>query len=378
MAASGRGQRGAVHTGLAAAAGFLSTLCVILLVQLLRGNGGSWAPGLQCAQQHVVRLTVMPHAAAGGAVAATPGVPAAGAPAGAAAPSPAPLPATKARDPRHDVARWVEFAAADSAAMGTTVSAECDAALGATWLRKWAAARGKLCGDAGAAGAGASGRSSVSCYAYPVRRGLACFSRDLVLEPSAFLGVPPPAGAEGHEAYLPKGAPGSVLLGCDLAGGNGSSAGVLEGNLRNDSMPWFNKAARGGEAAAVEAACGGGSGAPAVEHPVVFVARADPTNPYHFTQSLVQAFLSMSLAAMGPEVPLVTDPAGLQVRGCVCGMGFVARAAAWCHALQKAAGSVHRGTGRATWGGRAAACEAALLQDVQPRTRNACRSHTNP
>jgi hypothetical protein len=299
-------------------------------------------------------------------------------------------------DRRLDFGFWLDYASADARGHGVQVTARCDDKLGIGFLEGWARGRGVLCKGASRQ---LSGASRVECYAYPVSNGgLACVSTNLVLDARGFMGPQGPLGHPAHDAYLPRGGPGSVQLGCKLDA-HAERAQRISSGLDGEQLPWFQapasvlyeqgqeggglhlaeampvseaeqqrwaaaeeagrdaaatadastatltgaaanalaasrtaapatsastrllfketRSGQGGEGARaqrdqrpeqpqspvvevdaddIEAQCG--DGAPdAVPHTVMFVSRLDTTNPYHFTQSLVQAFLSLAVVA---------------------------------------------------------------------------------
>lgn len=195
--------------------------------------------------------------------------------------------------------QWLRYAAADAVHHGISISEDCEQVLGAGFVQRFAQSRGELCG-AGTAGSAGSPLSQVDCYAYPVRStGMACQSKNAVLNISSFMGPYPPVGAGEHHKYLPVGATGSLQLDCRLLGpeDDGGHAfpswktiGVM--GIEKEQLPWFKSAPKQVNSQAIGEACQKTTGN-VVQHPVLFVSRLDPTNPYHHTQSIVQAFLNL-------------------------------------------------------------------------------------
>lgn len=226
-------------------------------------------------------------------------------------------------DLKFDMLHWIQYAVADVRLHGITLNGTCDEHYGAAFLQKFADSRRVLCSAEGStsSSSGAPGPSShVACHAYPYRNfGLACKSRNLVLNATAFMGVPTPPGEKEHYRYLPGGIPGSVKLDCQLphipkhleaaawslgfkgAALNSSLPPGLDNftaNLARERTPWFTSAAARAAPGDIDAACrapsGGGGGGGAVQHPVMLVSRLDPTNPFIHSQSVVQAFLTLA------------------------------------------------------------------------------------
>ena len=275
-----------------------------------------------------------------------------------------PFPQPGGRDPRYNMRIWLAFASADARAHGLNISDSCNAMHGEAFLRRWAQARGQLCGntssrrDNGSGGSGGrgsgGGRSSggisnggsgngsgegsgngsgsgdgniagggsginsrVDCYAYPVKqKGLGCVATNIVVSASAFMGPPVQPGKPGHEAYVPAGAPGSVRMSCKLDpnGGAGdgsatSSGSVISANYNAEMLPYFKGASQTVDETELSALCRGGGGSAGsssggtVRHPVMFMSRLDPTNPYHFGQGFMQAFLTLAVIDTTQEDP---------------------------------------------------------------------------
>jgi hypothetical protein len=130
---------------------------------------------------------------------------------------------------------------------------------------------------------------------YPVDggRGLACRARNLVVNATSFMGSRPPSGESRHESYLPQGNPGSVQLQCRrphsprqtdaLGSAADKRPGITDRQLQSEQLPWFKSAVQQVEPAVLQARCSS-SGGEVISHPVMFVSRLDPTNPYHHTQ----------------------------------------------------------------------------------------------
>lgn len=188
-----------------------------------------------------------------------------------------------------DAWAWLTFAASDAANQGTVVPSDCLQAQGAPFLQRFQGTCSKIC-DAGQQGQPAAAGSSVDCCGYPVDNlGVTCQASNLVLNTTAFLGPHVPEGEQSHRKYLPAGAPGSVLLGCELqqrgATAQPNAAQVFQ-FLAQESLPWFTSApvqSQPGGKSAVLGPCSGSEGT-RISHPVMFVSRLDTTNPYHHTQ----------------------------------------------------------------------------------------------
>jgi hypothetical protein len=228
--------------------------------------------------------------------------------------SAAPEPNSK-DDLKLDVRLWLSFAAANAAQEGTEVSESCQRSHGAAFVDRFRSTCKVLCGKGPTMPAQGqqqhqqvqtSPMSQVDCCTYPVDHGsgLACRSANIVLNTTAFMGFPPPEGEPSHAGYLPRGTPGSVQLQChmphlttpiaqghkgraDSAAGAGPAAAnrrmaSMDRQLHSEQLPWFTTAVQQEEPRVIHDSCS--SGGDVISHPVMFVTRLDPTNPYHHTQ----------------------------------------------------------------------------------------------
>ena len=177
-----------------------------------------------------------------------------------------------------DTQFWLQYAQHDALRHGASMSQQCDGIQGSAWLAKYASSLSHVCGS------GDSGSIAV-CYAYPKEnRGLTCWTKNMLLDAHAFLGKSVTSGQPDHHKFLPIGGAGSVRLSCNMSRLNGSQ------NLVYDRLPWFKHAYTMTTNKEIQASC-----VDAIEYPVMFVSRLDPTNPYHHTQTLVQTFLSLAI-----------------------------------------------------------------------------------
>jgi hypothetical protein len=345
-----------------------------------------------------------------------------------------PPPAAAARDPRYLASMWVAYAAADARAHGGMLNGACSDQVGERFLQKWAGAKHVRCADGGDGGGGGGGdrdghavageaggggggersaaggpnapgglgpTSRVECYAYPNQGyGLACLSANLLLNASAFMGPPAPPGSAEHRAYLPAGGAGSVRLACRPpsmlpADGGAPPAGAGSGApapsqaltvdelvrdaLAKDEARWFKppafQQASPGEVAARCADGAGGSGV--VPHPVMFVSRLDTTNPFWWTQSLLQAFMTLAVldtaaanATGGSPPPFARE---LQVRGLAV-LPCQQPCAAVCSAACSQRGTLDGGSGSA---GSPACVPRACLRRSFLRTRARVLTHAH-
>lgn len=166
---------------------------------------------------------------------------------------------------------------------GVNQPQHCDEVQGKAWLAKYISAEAVLCGNKEES----PESSSVVCYGYPLKnRGLACVTTNMVLDTNSFMGSAVAFGQTDHQRYLPAGNSNSVQLSCSI------SRDAAFQNLVHDQLPWFKQAKSVISAAQIQTSC-----LHAVQHPVMFVSRLDPTNPYHHTQTLVQTFLSLAVVA---------------------------------------------------------------------------------
>jgi hypothetical protein len=235
-------------------------------------------------------------------------------------------------DLRLDIGLWLEYAAADAAQEGTGVPESCQQAHGAAFLHRFRSSCGVLCGPGPSMPAHGQQQqqqvqetplSQVECCTYPVDsgEGLACRSRNIVLNTTAFMGSPPLEGESSHAGYLPQGTPGSVQLQCRMphltsptataaarAGDSDSEAAAeaeaaaerravfMDRQLQRERLPWFKSALQQTEPSAIRDSCS--SGDDVISHPVMFVTRLDPTNPYHHTQVRVTLCSGLLLSTM--------------------------------------------------------------------------------
>jgi hypothetical protein len=190
-------------------------------------------------------------------------------------------------DLRLDVGLWLSYAAADAAQEGTEVSVSCQRTHGANFVSQFRSSCSTLCIPASIVPAQQL-TSQVDCCVYPVRggEGLACRASNIVVNTTSFMGSPPPQGESRHEGYLPKGEPGSVELQCHMHNQTAAAAStgpISDRRLQREQLPWFKSAVQQMEPGVLQARCSS-SGSDVVSHPVMFVTRLDPTNPYHHTQ----------------------------------------------------------------------------------------------
>lgn len=196
-------------------------------------------------------------------------------------------PATQPPKPdlRYDIRKWLLFAGADAARHGTHISGSCNANHGLGFLEEFKLNTGNLCGPP----AEGQACSSVKCSAYPVEhRGLACWATNIVINASGLLGPEVPPGFQQHSKYLPAGLAGSVKFNCHMQQPADTPAGTRTlwqsgagDSLKGELLPWFKPPTAVKDADAVETHCRQDDN---IEHPVIFVVRLDPTNPYHHTQ----------------------------------------------------------------------------------------------
>lgn len=187
-----------------------------------------------------------------------------------------------------DALFWVEHAQRDLFKQGVQLSESCSVKLGEGFLANFANASGTLCGSEAA-----DSISRVQCVGYPVKQqGIGCLVNNLALDGYSFMGPEPPVGAAAHDAYLPIGQPGSVRLACSMVSRQPGNKAVVD-NLQQEQLPWIKKAYTQATIDEVRSVCSEQSGH-ITNHPVMFVSRLDATNPYHHTQSIVQAFLTLA------------------------------------------------------------------------------------
>lgn len=205
---------------------------------------------------------------------------------------------------KYDMRKWLQIAAADAARHSTHISGSCNASHGLGFLEEFRLSTGNLCGPQTERHA-----SSVECSAYPVEhRGLACWATNIVINASGLLGAEVPPGFQEHSKYLPAGLAGSVKFNCHMQQPTDTPAGTRTvwqsgagDSLKGELLPWFKPPTAVHDADAVETYCGRSD---SVDHPVMFVVRLDPTNPYHHTQVQRQRQL-------GPKCHLSTCKDGL-------------------------------------------------------------------
>jgi hypothetical protein len=182
-----------------------------------------------------------------------------------------------------DGSYWLQLARKDAEENGMSFSEECSSWYGDMLLAQFQAKNGSLC----AARSGHAAQSSIWCYEYPYKNGLACMSRNILLRNStAFTGPP------GVYRDKPDAAPGTLRVFCDKLQPGSPQYGALETGLTTEDIKWFTNAAdfeaKGPEDSS---ACG----PDVLDHPILFVSRLDPTNPYHNMQSVVHVFVSLVL-----------------------------------------------------------------------------------
>lgn len=191
---------------------------------------------------------------------------------------------------RHDPLYWLDAAERDALQHGVRPSESCNAKLGRGFLQKFRDVSGTICGsEPGAA-------SKVECYAYPVKNeGLACVASNLLVDGHLFMGKGPSTGSQEHNAYLPEGPPNSVELGCKMSSADVNKTGLI-GNLQEEHQPWLKTASAHVDGDTILSHCH--QAGVAIAHPVTFISRLDPTNPYHHMQSVVQTFLTLAVVRM--------------------------------------------------------------------------------
>lgn len=194
---------------------------------------------------------------------------------------------------------WIQYAEDDAMQHKTLISQDCNARLGRAFLQKFTDASGTICGGEDGA------VSRVDCFAYPVeQKGLACIASNLLLDGNGFMGKGPAIGAGEHSAYLPEGGSGTVNLGCRIKDPLNKHGAVTQ-QLHTEQQPWLQKAYRQVDAESIQNQCQ----EPGVSHahPVLFISRLDPTNPYHHTQSVVQAFLTLAALSNANQTAVLQD-----------------------------------------------------------------------
>jgi hypothetical protein len=193
---------------------------------------------------------------------------------------------------KYNVAHWQSLAIQDAHSHGVNVSGPCLKQIGDGVLHSFRTARSWECqGDHAHAYT-----SSVQCRDYPLQPGMACSSRMLVIHNATGFMGPPARAVPGHTQFVPSGGRRSVVLSC--------SPSAATSGYTTELLPWFKSALHKVEPSAMRDLCTPGAGL--VDHPVLFVTRLDPTNPYHHMLTVLHVY--MSLAALG------SSPAPKQVR----------------------------------------------------------------
>lgn len=182
---------------------------------------------------------------------------------------------------RLDARHWMDEAASEYNTQGIVVDAKCQDMVGSGYLQRWNSSRVEYCQSA------APADSSMTCLTHPRRPNeagtLTCVNRNAVFDSESFLkGGPTGKGADGN---LPFPLPGTMRMSCTVPSPKPIADAYAE---RNQMDRAFLLTALRAQAAdtAVRAACAAGSTS-LLDHPVVMIARWDPTNPWHHIEDVV-------------------------------------------------------------------------------------------
>eukprot|EP00798_Chlamydomonas_sp_ICE-L_P017575 gene17575-23900_t len=217
---------------------------------------------------------------------------------------------------KYNARHWLELASADARANGADANTElCSPRWGEKFLQEFKAGRFDICN---ATVDTPSPVSRVECYPYQYHYGTTCTSQNMIMTDSdMFMGSHPSGNnspIDDHKSYMSSGGFGSVRMDCQtrLTQADGL-AEQAEMAVNSEQLPWFKQAYRRASSVEVQEGCDGGLGTLVVPHPVLFLTRVDPTNPFHHMESLVHLLISLEVGMSDSAVWGNTGPDAMQL-----------------------------------------------------------------